>query len=323
MTTPTPQSNVPITDEADTGLPPLLRGAMWVAIGALIAGAILCVIWVLLSPEGDVIPKAFLTILLLAAFAGAALLDAHLASRRAPWLIVASMTAWVLTLLCGLTLIWTPTETWIGAFKVWNFILIVAFIQLALLHQRLLWNVHARYVTAFTRALVLATTLFVLALLVMTLVPLTLVDVIELPDIYGRIMVSLAILGAVGTALVPLVSALFAPRTRAAAPASPDAGLLPWPTYADGVTPLPMLANGQPDFDAQRAGAPSPGSRSFGTPAAGAPAAGAPVAPLPPGVAPVPPAPASAAPAPPQAPAAAPSPPIPPRPAPPREDPAA
>ncbi|WP_162621905.1 hypothetical protein [Microbacterium suaedae] len=250
-------------------MPRLLRGAMWVAIGALIAGAIVCVVWVLMSPEGDVIPKAFLTILLLAAFAGAALLDSHLAYARPPWLVVASMTSWVLALVCGLTLIWTPASVWSGPIKVWNFILIIGFLQLALLHQRLLWKVHARYVTTFTRSLVLATTVFVLALLVMALVPLTLFELIELPDIYGRIMVSLAILGAVGTALVPLVGALFAPR-RPAAPRAPHApgqvqggGLLPWPTYGDGVTPLPMRPDGQPDFDAQRTGVPSPGSRSF------------------------------------------------------------
>jgi len=87
-------------------------------------------------------------------------------------------------------------------------------------------------------------------------------------------MVALAILAAVGTALIPLVTAMFGPRSArpaaaAAAPTHVDGRpLLPWPTYRDGVTPLPMLDNGQPDFDAQRTGVPSPGSRSFGAPAA-------------------------------------------------------
>lgn len=247
-----------------TGMSPAMRGVMWVAIFALIAAAIICVIWVLFTPENDVIGKAFLTIVLLAAFAGVALLDAHLAPGRPEWVVTASMASWVIALLCGLTLLWTPTNYWYtGTFKTWNFLVIVVFLQLALLHQRLLWRAHARYVTSFTRILAVATTFFVLALLAMALVPLTLPDLFEYPDLYGRIMVALAILGAVGSALVPLVNGLFGPRKQ---PASQPAqtGLLPWPTYADGVTPIPMLPNGQPDFEAQRTGVASPGSREFG-----------------------------------------------------------
>jgi hypothetical protein len=245
---------------------------MWVAIVALIAGAFICVYWVLFTPSGDVIPKAFLTILLLAGFAGVALGDSYLAQNRPAWLIPASMAAWVLILLAGVALIWVPNEVFDdryglgGALKFWNFILVLVYVQLALLHQRLIWRAHARYVTTFTRILVLVTTAFVLALLVTALLPLVFPG--DYPSLYGRVMVALAILGAVGTALVPLVTAMFAPRTP-----RPSAGgrangqpLLPWPTYRDGVTPLPMLDNGQPDFDAQRTGIPSPGARSFGPP---------------------------------------------------------
>ncbi|MGI6879247.1 hypothetical protein [Microbacterium sp. gxy059] len=290
--------------EADEGssIPPLLKGAMWVAIGALIAAAILCVVWVLLSPEGNVIPRAFLTILLLAGFAGTALLDAQLAPRRAPWLVLASMASWVIALLAGLTLIWTTWPEWTAFLKVWNFVLIVGLLQLALLHQRLIWWAHRRYVTAFTRTLVLVTTVLVLALVVLAILPLALPYAIDFSDLYGRIMVSVAILAAVGTALVPLVNALFGPRRPQAAPApgAPAPGgpqpapaqaeLRPWPTFADRVTPLPMLPNGQPDFAAAQTGVPSPGARVFG-------------APRPPQGAPQPPAPQQSFPAPQAAPA--------------------
>ncbi|GGF49501.1 hypothetical protein GCM10010922_26810 [Microbacterium sorbitolivorans] len=251
-------------------IPKLLKGVMWVAIVALIAGAFICVYWVLFTPSGDVIPKAFLTILLLAGFAGVALGDSYLAPNRPAWLIPASMAAWILILLAGIFLIWVPNEAFDfdygfgGAYKFWNFILVVVYVQLALLHQRLIWRAHARYVTTFTRSLVLVTTGLVLALLVTALIPLVYPH--DYPPLYGRVMVALAILAAVGTALVPLVTAMFAPRTpRAAAASRPAAqAALPWPTYGDGVTPLPMLPNGQPDFEAQRTGVPSPGSRSFG-----------------------------------------------------------
>lgn len=262
MSAPNPYLGQPVASEdRNDGMPPLLRGAMWVAICALIAAAVLCVIWVLLSPEGDVIPKAFLTIILLAGFAGVALLDAHLASGRAGWVVPASMAAWVVALLCGLTLVWLPNEDYFAPFKVWNFILIVGFLQLVVLHQRLFWRAHKRYVTGFTRTLAIVTTVCVLALLGMALVPLTVMDLIDFPDLYGRIMVALAILSAVGTALIPLITAMFGPKKQ-----RPASGQLPWPTYADGRTPLPMLSNGQPDFAAQQTGVPSPGSQSFGPP---------------------------------------------------------
>ena len=250
---------------------------MWVAIIALIAGALICVYWVLFTPSGDIIPKAFTTILLLAAFAGVALGDSYLAQNRPAWVIPASMAGWVLILLSGLALIWVPNDAFDygygfgGALKFWNFVLVIIYVQLALVHQRVMWRAHARYVTGFTRGLMIVTTVLVLALLVTAIVPLVLPG--DYPSLYGRIMVALAILAAVGTALVPLVTAMFAPRTprpgRAPVGTAPDGRpLLPWPTYRDGVTPLPMLDNGQPDFDAQRTGVPSPGSRSFGPQAA-------------------------------------------------------
>ena len=60
----------------------LIRIAIWVAIGALIAAALVCVVWVLVGPSNDVIGRAFLTIFLLAAFAGVTILEARLAPRR-------------------------------------------------------------------------------------------------------------------------------------------------------------------------------------------------------------------------------------------------
>jgi len=261
MTAPySPHTTAAVESDDAPGIPPLMRGAMWVAIGALIAGAILCVFWVLVSPEGGVIPKAFMTILALAGFAGTSLLDAQLAARRPAWLVVVSMSSWVLVLLCTLTLIWVPTEYVYPVAKVWFFILIVLFVQLTVLHQRLVWRAHSRHVTGFTRALTVVTSVFVVSLLVMALVPLTLPTYFDYPEVYGRIMVSLAILGAVGTALIPLITTMFSPKRGSALARAQG---LPWPTYRDGVTPLPMLADGQPDFEAQRTGVPSPGARSF------------------------------------------------------------
>ena len=91
-------------------------------------------------------------------------------------------------------------------------------------------------------------------------IPLIIGEWVEFPDLYWRIVVAITILAAVGTALIPLVNALFAPKkprpahlTRSAAwPTLPQ----PWPTYADGVTPLPVMPDGSPDWNAYYTGLP-------------------------------------------------------------------
>ncbi|WP_051172774.1 hypothetical protein [Microbacterium indicum] len=252
----------------EPAMPKLLRAAMWVAIGALIAAAILCVVWVLASPDGDVIGRAFCTIALLAGFAGVALGDAHAAAHRPDWVVVASMIAWIAALLAGLTISWSDWswESWGFWFqKLIHLGVIVAVLQLALVQQRLMWRAVGRFPTAFNRAAGSVTAVFLVALVAMIVVYLTVPYALDYPDIYGRIIVSLAILSAVGTAIIPLVTALFAPKAPRPAPPAPAAAAepLPWPMHADGVTPLPMLPNGQPDFEAARTGVLSPGSRPF------------------------------------------------------------
>ena len=130
----------------------ILRASIWVAIGALIAAALVCVVWVLVGDENGIVGKAFLTVLLLAAFAGVAILETNLAVRRPAWLSLASMLSWVLILLIGAFLIWMPTHGYfgVGAERFFRFILIALIIQGALLHARLLLAAYARHQTTFT-----------------------------------------------------------------------------------------------------------------------------------------------------------------------------
>lgn len=272
----------------------ILRASIWVAIGALIAAAVVCVVWVLIGDANGMIAKAFLTILLLAAFAGVAILEANLAARRPAWFALASMVTWVLILLVGAFLIWMPEAT--GAFgsgieRFMKFLLIVLILQGALLHIRLFSKAHERHRTTFTAIVTYVTIGLVVILAVMLILPLMIEEYVDFRPFYWRVVVALAILAAVGTALVPLVNALFAPkrpRPEAAAPSpyyAPAAPAVPqWPTYADARTPLPALPDGSPDWNAYYTGQPT-------YPAAGAPAAGAPAAPA---AAPVEPAPPSA-----------------------------
>ena len=294
MTVPDPYA-VARPEPADAPLSSVLRAAIWVAIGALIASAIVCVVWVLLGDQNDIVGKAFLTILLLVAFAGVTILDAHLAPRRPAWFALASMATWIVTLLIGAVLIWMPERySWDGFTRFVQFLFIVLILQLALLHVRLYLKGLQRYDTPFTRTVAVITIVLVVALVVLLILPLMLSEYLWFPDIYWRVVVAVAILAAVGTALIPLVNALFAPKKpRAAAypaygsapmvPASPapQQELLPWPNYVDGVTPLPMLPDGTPDWNAYYTGYPSPGAHVFGAPQASAPAPEQPGAPEP------------------------------------------
>ena len=283
MTVPDPHAPVH-PQAADAPVSSLLRAAIWVAIGALIASAIVCVVWVLVGDQSDIIGKAFLTILLLVAFAGVTILDAHLAPRRPAWFALASMGTWILTLLIGAVLIWMPERySWDGFTRFVQFLFIVLILQLALLHVRLYTKALQRYDTPFTRTVAVITIVLVAALVVLLIVPLMFDEYLRFPDIYWRIVVAVAILAAVGTALIPLVNVLFAPKkpraaaypaygAMPAATAAPGPGaqkeLLPWPNYVDGVTPLPMLPNGSPDWNAYYTGYPSPGAHVFGAPQA-------------------------------------------------------
>lgn len=289
----------------------LIRGAIWIAIGALIAAALVCVVWVLVGDQDGLIGRAFLTILLLAAFAGIAILEAGLAPNRPDWLALASMVTWIVALLVGAVKIWLPEDDlyFTGAERFFQLLLVVGILQLALLHVRLFTPAAQRHVTTFTRIIYIATVAFLAGLVGMLVFFLTFPNTFEYGELYWRIVVALTILAAVGTTLIPLLNALFAPRKTAAVVAAQGIAAPPaWPSYADGVTPLPILPDGSPDWNAYYTGHPSAQPQhQAALPVAPAPqqfpAAPFPVAPEPyaqgPAVPPAPQAPAAYPPAPP------------------------
>jgi hypothetical protein len=240
----------------------MLRWAIWVAIGALIAAAIVCVVWVLVGDANGLVGKAFLTVLLLAGFAGIAILEVNLAPRRPAWFALASMVTWVVILLIGAFLIWMPDDSMYGrgGERLFKFLVIVLILQAALLHIRLFTKAFERHVTTFTSIVTYVTIGLVVILAVMLVLPLMIDEFVTFRAIYWRVVVALAILAAVGTALVPLVNALLAPKK----PRPVAAGYVPmppaqqsWPTYADGFTPLPVMPDGSPDWNAYYTGQPT------------------------------------------------------------------
>jgi hypothetical protein len=301
MTVPDPYATAPYAPaqpaRPENSISPLLRAAIWVAIGALIAAALVCVVWVLVGSQNGIVGRAFLTILLLVAFAGVAILDAHLAPSRPSWFALASLGSWIIALLLGAIMIWMPERyPWLAFTRFIQFLLIVLILQLVLLHVRLYLKAFHRYETTFTRVVTITTISLVVALAALLIVPLAFGEWLNLADLYWRITVAVAILAAVGTALVPLINVLFAPKKQplhAAAHGAQPAGqgeLLPWPTYIDAVTPLPMLPDGSPDWNAYYTGHPTPGAHVFAplAPQVEAPHAAAPHAAAPHAAAPQP-----------------------------------
>ncbi|MET0671991.1 MAG: hypothetical protein ABWY37_00715 [Microbacterium pygmaeum] len=259
MTAPDPYVQPATTPATSSSL---VRAAIWVAIGALIAAAIVCVIWVLIGTQNGIVGRAFLTILLLAAFAGVAIIDAHLAARRPAWFALVSMITWVVTLLLGAVLIWMPDRyEWGGSsFRFIQFLLIVLVLQLALLHVRLYFKAFQRHVTPFSQTVYIVTTALVVALAAMLVIPLVIGEWVDFVDLYWRFVVAVTILAAVGTALLPLTNALFAPKRPRPDYLNPPP--VPqvqqqWPTYADGHTPLPVMPDGSPDWNAYYTGYPT------------------------------------------------------------------
>lgn len=236
----------------------LIRGAIWIAIGALIAAALVCVIWVLIGDQDGLIGRAFLTILLLAAFAGIAILEAGLAPNRPDWLALASMVTWIVALLVGAVKIWLPEDDlyFSGAERFFQLLLVIGILQLALLHVRLFTPAARRYPTTFMRVIYIVTIVFLAALVGLLVFFLTFPHTFDYGELYWRIVVALTILAAVGTTLVPLLNALFAPKKPARA-AVPVTGAPSWPTYADGITPLPALPDSSPDWNAYYTGYPT------------------------------------------------------------------
>ncbi|MFJ6678631.1 hypothetical protein ACIQLK_05805 [Microbacterium sp. NPDC091382] len=268
----------------------IFRAAIWVAIGALIAAAIVCVVWVIIGDSAGIVGRAFLTILLLAAFAGLSILEASLASRRPAWFALASIVSWVIALIIGAFLIWMPDagdNYGVGVERFFKYVVILLVLQGALLHIRLYVKSFTRHQTTFTSIVAYVTMGLVVILAFMLVIPLMLGEFVDFRDIYWRVLVSVAILAAVGTALVPLVNALFAPKKERpehggygtagyGAPAyasqaayapqdvAPPAPVQAWPTYADGRTPLPVMPDGSPDWNAYYTGQPTYAQQPYG-----------------------------------------------------------
>lgn len=246
------------------------KKTLWISIGALIFTALISVGLVLFSSETQVIGKAFLTVFLLAGFSGIIVLLTKTSEKQNPYVALVSMFSWILILLIGVIKIWWDLNredeyyyylSILGEFI--QFILIVATVQLTVLHFSLYTKLFFGVKNKFHQITGAVTVFIVFLVALMIIVPLVLTQY-EYSGFYWRTVVALSILGAVGTTLLPLVNALTKttskkPLNEKTLPVSlhntPQVQeFIPvpqgWPVFYDGKTPLPILFDGSPDYQA-------------------------------------------------------------------------
>lgn len=249
--------------------------ALWVAIGSLVGGALISVALILLGDNDRIVSRALWTVFLLAGFSGVILLEFRVTKIVNPIEQLVSVAGWMVVLFAGAFKIWTPfAVTGTGGYyyegtevaeRVWFFLLILVIVRLACLH----FSLYSRRIfvnpTMFKTITGWFTVALTSVLTIMLVIPLTNGNPEEYDDFYWRVVVAMAVLVAVGTALLPLVTALTTPRVTQPSNLSAVVQPVPvtpeWPRFADGITPLPILPDNTPDWGAQT-GAVNPASRA-------------------------------------------------------------
>ncbi|OJX72557.1 hypothetical protein [Leifsonia sp. 71-9] len=260
--------------------------ALALAIGMLVGAALLGGFFIIVGDQANVAGRAWLTLVLVAGFAGAVLLDATYGDGPNRWYTPASVMTNVVLVALGLMKIWNgwlqPADT--ADARVWTqqlflFLALVVLLRLALLITQfygLYFVVRATRTIARTSALVTLAFLWLTALLLAATAAFPEPD---WPDWWMRTAGATALV-AVVLAVIPLVVRAFEPRAPRAGRDTAPAGYRP-PGYAH----LPH-DGGQSGLVSPPSGGsfpPYPGSgRPDSQAAAGAPPASAPPASAPP-----------------------------------------
>lgn len=192
--------------------------ALWLAIGALVGSALLGGFFIIVGDQSASAGRAWLTLILVAAFAGAVLLDASVSHGPNQWYLPASVVVNVLIVLIGLLKLWNgplqPADTddglvWIG--QLFRLIAVIVLVRLALLITQLYG---LRFVTkartTITRVSAVVALVFAWSCVLFLAVPAAFPQS-EWPDWWWRASGATALV-AVVLAVVPLIVWAFEPR---------------------------------------------------------------------------------------------------------------
>lgn len=253
---------------------PFDRVRHWVlrsVVGSVIAAALVGVGAVIGGAFGDLAWRCIATIGLFVLFSLISWYDADVSARRAPWFGALSFVTSFYLFLAGIVKIWLPSTAesgWLGgdAFVNWLWLVFVA--RIGLLHIHVVINTKRRLHSS-TMDFISDATLALVGMLTVLLSLPALVSGFEFPEIYWRAIGVIAILDALGTVLIPLSYALFAPKDELAVDAGDDRA---WPApratvhEAAAERPRPQVAD-EPTGEVLRT-LPSDSSSAFRPPAA-------------------------------------------------------
>jgi len=138
---------------------PAATFSLYLVVGTLLAAAVLGAVLIIVGDQANVAGRAWLTLVLVAAFAGAVALDAVASNGPNRWYLGASTIVNVVLVAVGLNKLWNgwlqPSDTadplvWIV--QIWCFLLVVVLLRVALLVTQLYWHFFvARARIALTR----------------------------------------------------------------------------------------------------------------------------------------------------------------------------
>lgn len=225
--------------------------SLWLAIGVLVAAAVLGSVFIIIGDQAAIAGRAWLTLLLSAAFAGAVVLDTALENTTNRWYLQASIGVNVTLVVVGLLKIWgvllQPADTadaLVWSDQLFRFLLIVVLLRGALFLTQVygprVANPTGKRVTKVFAGLALG-------LLWITTVVLALpsaLPALAWPDLWWRLLGASTLVTAV-LFLIPVIVLAFEPRQQKPEPApaapqhpqvaaDPTSAQLPWaPTVAD------------------------------------------------------------------------------------------
>lgn len=120
------------------------RVALWLALAVLIAGAVLGAVFIVIGDQANIAGRAWLTLILVAAFAGAVVIDTRAGDGPNTWYLAASTILNSVLVVIGLLKLWNgfgqPADTgsaFVWGAQFWWFLGVILVLRLALLFTQL------------------------------------------------------------------------------------------------------------------------------------------------------------------------------------------
>ena len=237
MTATPPPGNAP---ESPTRRSRGATAALYLAIGALVAAAVLGAYFIIVGDQANVAGRAWLTLFLVALFAGAVVLDANVSSGPNRWYLGVSTIVNVVLVAVGLLKLWNgwlqPEDT--AAASVWfaqffRLLAVVIVLRLALLFMQLYGLAFVtRGRTQVGKIMAIVTIGLVWATALVVAIPAAFPET-EWPEWWWRLAGATSLV-AVVTTVIPLLLRAFEPKAPKPAAAQQFAPQQAYPVQAGG-----------------------------------------------------------------------------------------